>query len=413
MKVLVLSQYFWPETFRITEVVRSLRQAGCAVTVLTGQPNYPGGVIFGGYRASGAGKELHDGYSIYRVPLIVRGTGTTIHLALNYLSFIASACVVGPWLLRKQQFDIVFVYAPSPILQAIAGIWFKRIKRARLVTWVQDLWPESLEVTGFVRNRWLLRVIGVVVRWIYHRNDLLLVQSQAFIEPVRAIAGNTPIAYFPNPGESAFAYNPESSRTSELQLEPAFNVVFAGNLGTVQALGTLLEAAEMLLTCNQIRFVLIGSGSRSIWLEEQVAQRQLSNVRLPGRFPAEAMPGIFAQASVLLVSLVRSPIMSQTVPGKVQAYLAAGRPIVASLDGEGARVVVASGAGLSCPAEDAKALAQAVLKLQAASPEELLRMGKAGRRYYDEHFDPAVLTIRLLERFDDVVNRSNNPQVSE
>lgn len=413
MKILMVSQYFWPETFRITEVVHSLQEAGCTVTVLTGQPNYPDGAIFPGYKATGAGKEVHDGYAIYRVPLIARGKGSSLRLVLNYLSFIASACIVGPWLLRRQRFDVVFVYAPSPILQAIAGVWLKLVKGASLVTWVQDLWPESLEVTGFVRNKCLLRAVAVVVRWIYRRNDLLLVQSQAFIEPVRAMAGTTPVVYYPNPGELAFAHKPNPGDTPALQFDPGFNVVFAGNLGTVQALETLLDAAEILLPCIEIRLVLIGSGSRSAWLEEQVTQRQLSNVRLPGRFSSDLMPGILAQASVLLVSLVRSPIMSQTVPGKVQAYLAAGQPIIASLDGEGARVVLESGAGLACPAEDAKALAQAVLQLRAASAEELQRMGESGRRYYDENFDPTILASRLLAQLDDVVNRSANQQRAE
>jgi glycosyltransferase involved in cell wall biosynthesis len=152
--------------------------------------------------------------------------------------------------------------------------------------------------------------------------------------------------------------------------------------------------------------VLIGSGSRSAWLEKQVLYRNLKNVHLPGRFSADDMPGILSQASVLLVSLVRSTIMSQTVPGKVQVYLASGRPIIAALDGEGARVVIESGAGLACPAEDATALAQAVLQLRATSAEELKRMGESGRRYYDKNFDPVVLARQLLKLLDEVVNHS-------
>ena len=207
---------------------------------------------------------------------------------------------------------------------------------------------------------------------------MLLVQSQAFVEPVVRMADGTPVIYHPNPGELAFS-KPSKDGLCPIKLYPGFNVVFAGNLGTVQALETLLDAAEILLPCLEIRLVLIGSGSgsRSAWLEKQVVHRQLKNVRLPGRFSAEVMPGILSQASVLLVSLVRSPIMSQTVPGKVQVYLASGRPIIAALDGEGARVVMESGAGLVCPAEDATALAKAVLQLRATSAEELKRMGES------------------------------------
>lgn len=399
-RILILSQHYWPETFRINEVVESLHQAGCSVSVLTGQPNYPEGVIFPGYRAWAVGRQKQNaGYTIYRVPLASRGPGTAWRLAANYLSFLASACVLGPWILRGQRFDVVFVYATSPILQAIAGIVLKRFKGAALVTWVQDLWPQSLEVTGFVRNRFLLSMVSVIVRWIYRRSDLLLVPSQAFLPTVQAMAGGTPVEYHPNPGESAFSQMPQPAEPA-LVSKSGFNVVFAGNLGTVQALDTVLAAAELLRLYRDVRFVLVGSGSRGEWLRREIGHRQLDNVRLPGRFEPQAMPGILAQASALLVSLARSPILSQTVPSKIQAYLAAGRPVIASLDGEGARVIEEAGAGIACPAEDAGALAQAVLTLRASSPEELRRMGEAGRAYYQRHFDPGVLARRLAQHFE-------------
>ncbi len=405
MKVLVLTQYYWPESFRINEVVESLQRVGCQVTVLTGQPNYPQGKIFDGYSAGGCGAQQHEaGYSIYRVPLVPRGRRGALGLLANYLSFVLSASLLGPWLLRKQRFDVVFVYAPSPIIQAIPAVWLAFIKRAKLVTWVQDLWPESLEATGFVRNQRMLAWVAVLVRWIYRRCDLLLVQSKAFIPPVQAMAGKTPVRYHPNPGELAFSQT-QPLGLPALVLEPAFNVVFAGNLGTVQALGTLLDAAELLRPHADVRMVLVGSGSRTEWLHQEVARRRLGNVQLPGRFAPQSMPGILDQASVLLVSLARSPIMSQTVPSKVQAYLAAGKPVIASLDGEGARVLEESGAGLSCPAEDAVALAEAVLRLRSLSSDELQRMGEAGQIYYKQHFDPAVLAARLVQQFSQVLAR--------
>ena len=408
MRVLILSQYFWPENFRINEVVQSVKSASCVITVLTGQPNYPQGEVFDGYRAAGFGVQQHkSGYSICRVPIMPRGRGGAIGLVANYLSFVLSASLLGPWLLRKHQFDVVFVYAPSPIVQAIPAVWLAFIKHAKLVTWVQDLWPESLEATGFVRNRRVLDMVAVLVRWIYQRCDLLLVQSQAFIAPVRAMAGNTPVHYHPNPGELAFGQmQAEELSLPALVVEPGFNVVFAGNLGTVQALGTVLDAAELLLPDADVRIVLVGSGSRSEWLRQEMVRRKLRNVQLAGRFGTEAMPGILAQASALLVSLVRSPIMSQTVPSKMQAYLAAGKPIIASLDGEGARVLEASGAGVSCPAEDAAALAEVVLQLKGLPLVALQRMGQAGQIYYQQHFDPAILATKLVQHFSRVLAES-------
>jgi glycosyltransferase involved in cell wall biosynthesis len=405
MKILILTQYFWPENFRINEVAQSLQAFGLEIVVLTGQPNYPEGSVLPGYSAASLRIQNHDGLTIFRVPLTPRGRDSGLRLALNYFSFILSAAVFGPWLLRGRRFDAILVYAPSPILQVIPAVWLAWIKGAKLVTWVQDLWPESLRATGFVSNSLILSAVEAVVRWIYRKNDLLLVQSQAFVEPVSQMSSRTPVIYYPNPGELAFS-KPNKDGPCPLKLDPGFNVVFAGNLGTVQALETLLDAAEILLPFLEIRLVLIGSGSRSAWLEKQVLYRNLKNVHLPGRFSADDMPGILSQASVLLVSLVRSTIMSQTVPGKVQVYLASGRPIIAALDGEGARVVIESGAGLACPAEDATALAQAVLQLRATSAEELKRMGESGRRYYDKNFDPVVLARQLLKLLDEVVNHS-------
>lgn len=398
-RVLILSQYFWPESFRINEIAESLQSAGCEVCVLTGQPNYPEGRIFSGYRAFGWGRSTHpSGIEVFRVPLVPRGRDSALRLALNYLSFVVSGVLWGPWLLRNRRIDVTFVYGISPILQSIVGIALRRTHGARLVTWVQDLWPQSLEVTGYLRNPRALRAVARVVRWIYRRSDLLLVQSEAFLPTVKSMAGGTPVEFCPNPGERAFEAGRGSLRPAPFAME-AFDVVFAGNLGNAQALHTVVEAAERLRDVAGVRFVLVGSGVRTPWLELQVEERRLHNVLLAGRYPPEAMPAIFDRASVLLVTLARSEIMSQTIPSKVQAYLAAGRPIIACLDGEGARIVREAGAGLACPAEDGAALAQAVLELRASSRERLDAMGQSGRDYYERNFHPDSLAHSLRARF--------------
>src|SRR5688572_14584683 len=184
MKILILSQHFWPETFRINEIAHSLCDVGCEVTVLTGQPNYPDGVVFPGYRAFAAGLEDFDGVPVYRVPLAPRRHAGALRLVVNYLSFLASASVAGPWLLRGKPFDVIFVYGTSPILQVIPALVLRAFKRSAVVTWVQDLWPQSLQVTGYVRSPRLLALVAGVVRWLYRRSDLLLVQSRGFLPSV-------------------------------------------------------------------------------------------------------------------------------------------------------------------------------------------------------------------------------------
>ncbi|MDM4767530.1 glycosyltransferase family 4 protein [Pelomonas sp. SE-A7] len=391
MRVLLLSQHFWPESFAINEVAAALVQQGCEVTVLTGKPNYPEGRVFGGYRVAGIQRESYQGCEIVRVPLLPRGPGGALRLILNYLSFVASASVLGSWALRGRRFDVIFVYGTSPILQAIAAVVLKCFKKAALVTWVQDLWPESLQLTGYVSSPRLLAATAAVVRWIYKRCDLLLVQSRGFIAPVQALAGATPVRYHPNPGRLPAPVTAGGPRLGE-----GFKIVFAGNLGMAQGLDTVLDAAALLGPGSDIRWVLVGSGARSDWLAAQVQQRGLqAQVLLPGRFEPEQMGGIYAQADVLLVSLKRDEALSRTVPSKLQDYLGAGRPILAALDGEGAALVTEAGAGLACPAEDAAALAAAALQLKQASAGQREAMAGAARRCFDASFEPEALARTL------------------
>ncbi|MDP3843868.1 MAG: glycosyltransferase family 4 protein [Oxalobacteraceae bacterium] len=402
MKILIVSQYFWPENFRINDLVKALLDKGINVDVVTGQPNYPGGRIFDGYRAGNFGKQSWGDATVYRLPMAPRGRGSAVRLICNYLSFVISGILLAPFALRRKRVDVVFVYAISPILQAIPAILIKWIKGAKLVIWVQDLWPESLEATGFVRNRWALAMVRVLVRWIYRHADLILVQSEAFIAPVAALADAGKICYYPNSADDVFTSSSVDDECQIPELGNGFSVVFAGNLGTAQAVDTIIDAAELLKDRPEIRIILVGSGSRAAWLQSQVEQRGLSNVLLAGQYPLSAMPAILRGASVLLVTLKDEAIFYHTVPSKVQAYLAAGRPIVACLNGEGARIIALAEAGVCCPAEDAVALAQAIASLYQMSEEDRSQLGKNGQRYFEQYFDSNMLTQTLISHFEKV-----------
>ena len=403
MNLLILSQYFWPESFRINDLSRRLSGQGVNVTVLTGKPNYPEGRIFDGYSLWSSKREALGNIEILRVPLMPRGAGRALHLIANYLSFVIFGLVVGPFLIRRRPVDVIFVYGISPILQAIPGILLKWQKRAKLVIWVQDLWPESLEATGFVKNRVVLSLVGRVVRWIYSHADVVLVQSEAFVESVAQLCAREKIAYYPNSAEDAVASINSGSESPIPELKNYFSVVFAGALGTAQALDVVLDAAERMGHEPSIRFFLVGHGSRSDWVREQIAERQLSNVVMAGRYPIEAMPSVFADASALLVTLTDDPIFAKTVPSKVQSYLAAGRPIIGCLNGEGARVIDEAHVGLTCNAMDAEALARCVDKLYRMSGDERGQLGSNGRKYFEDHFESHKLTTELIERFRSIM----------
>lgn len=406
MRVLIVSQYFWPENFRINDIVHSLVEKGIEVDVLTGKPNYPEGQIFPGYAAMGCRVESWSGATLYRVPLFPRGKASRWRLALNYLSFIVSGLLCGAWLLRKRQYNAIFVYGISPILMAIPAIFLSWLKRCRLLIWIQDLWPDSLLATGYVKQRQVLRAVELCVRWIYRKADLLLVQSRAFEAAVAALAPGKPIAYYPNSVDAMF-YAPPSMAVplpEIVALNTGFTILFAGNIGVAQGVEVIVEAASLLKHIPEIRFVILGQGSRWEWLREQVNARDLTNLDLPGRFPANTMPGLMQKAKVLLVTLTNQPIFALTVPNKVQAYMASGRPILACLNGEGARLVNEAQAGLSVPAQDAPALAAAILKLYHMPASAREQLGANAQRYFLEHFNHDRLVDQLIKYLHDTAS---------
>lgn len=406
MRLLVVSQHFWPENFPIlADTVLRLRDAGIDVRVLTGKPNYPDGAIFPGYRAEGVLSETWRGITVHRVPLVPRGPGGALRLVANYGSFLSAAWARGPGLMGDWRPDVVFTYATSPLLQAYSANRIARWAGARSVIWVQDLWPESLAATGYVTNPAALAAVGWMVRRIYAGADLLLVQSDALVAPVAALAGRTPVAVHPNPGDAALLDAPAAD-APEVPLPTGFPIVFAGNLGRAQGLPTVVEAAARTADTPGIQWALVGSGGEGEATRAEAARRALTNLHLPGRFPPEAMPGLYARAGALLVTLTPDPLLAGVVPSKLQACLAAGRPILAALDGEGARVVRDSGAGLVAPAGDAAVLAAQARALYALAQAERDAMGARGRAYFARHYHPDALTPRLIGHFERVLNEA-------
>jgi glycosyltransferase involved in cell wall biosynthesis len=395
VKLLVVSQYFWPENFRINDVAHSLSKKDIEVAVLTGKPNYPSGRIFEGYNRWALQCEKHGFLHLYRTPLWPRGRGG-VGLVLNYLSFVVFGTLFGPWLLRGKKFDVIFALGLSPIFQVVPAILLGWLKGCPVIVWIQDLWPESLSATGYVRNRAILKVVEWGVRYIYRHVDLLLVQSEAFIEPVSALASGTPVVYYPNSVDENFAAPLPKEAPAVAGLDSAFPVLFAGNIGTAQAVEVIVEAATLLRMQPDIHFVVVGDGSRREWMLREKAGRNLANLHLPGRFSMEVMPGLMKKACVLLVTLADQEIFRRTIPSKVQAYLAAGRPILACLNGEGAKLLDRSGAGLTVPAENGSALAEAVLRLYRMPAKDRAEMGARGHSFFVQHFSHDVLMNQLI-----------------
>ncbi|MBX8529728.1 glycosyltransferase family 4 protein [Pseudomonas cichorii] len=402
LKVLVVTQYFWPENMRINDLVRDLSAKGHEVTVLTGLPNYPEGKVFESYREKPEGFSQYCGADVIRVPLVPRGK-RSLTLVLNYLSFFISASTLGAFKLRGRKFDTIFVYAVSPVMAAIPALVIGRLKRAPVFVWVLDLWPETLRAVGVLKQPLLLGLVGKVVSWIYNRTDYLLLQSHGFLDNVRRYCTrpitDDRLVYFPSWAEDDFSSS-SPPLCDLIKPDPnVFTVVFAGNLGEAQDFPAVLDAAESLRASNAVRWVIVGDGRMSEWMAEQIATRQLDNVHLLGRHPLEAMPGLFAQADALLVSLKTNDVFEKTIPGKVQAYLASGRPILGMINGEAARVINESGAGFACDSGDAQGLAAITRALADSGQTQRESMGRAGRNYYEQHYAKGNLLMRLETLF--------------
>lgn len=405
MRITVLTQYFWPEEFKINDLALGLRDRGHDVSVLTGLPNYPAGKLFPGYRLNGPLRQCWNDIDIIRTPLWPRRQAGALDLSANYLSFALSACLRAPKLAGTS--DLLFVYQPSPVTVGLPAALFKRGWDVPVVFWVQDIWPDSLAAAGGIRSRRLLEGVGRFTGWIYRHCDLILAGSRGFLPRLKAmIPGTAKLDYFPQWPESLYRpVTPNERPDIAAQMPSGFTLLFAGNIGEAQSFETILDAATILRDHPLIRWVIVGDGRRRLWVEDEIRARGLTNMTLLGRAPAADMPHYFASAGALLVTLAKRDLFAITMPSKLPSYLACGRPILAAADGEVAGIVQEAGAGYTAPAEDAPALAAAAVRLAELSPEERASMGERGRLYCAEHFDRERLLARLDEHCRDLVRK--------
>lgn len=397
LRVAIVTHYFWPENSRVNDLVAELSTRGHHVQVLAGHPNYPDGKFLDGYGGLMPRRGTACGGSVLRVPGIPRKQGTNRQLLANYLSFATSATLLGPLMLHGP-LDAVLAFQPSPMTVALPALALARLKHAPALMWIQDLWPDTLDAMGILDRGLPHRCSLAGAAAVHRRMDTLLVQSRAFSEPlIQQGVRRELIHYVPNWAEDLYQPVTVGDDAPERREMPGgFTIVFAGNIGVAQGLDTLLGAAELLRGVEDLRWVVLGSGRQSDWLAQQVKARDLHDtVLLLGRRPIETMPAWFALGDALLVTLQPDPVYAMTIPSKLQSYLACGRPVLASLDGEGARVVEESGAGFATPAGDAAALAATARRMYDIGSEERAKIGRRGRVYYQENFDRTAVIDRI------------------
>ena len=397
MKILVVCQYYAPEPFRISDICEELVRRGHEVMVVTGVPNYPEGEIYPGYENGQKRDETINGVRIHRCRTIPRKRGT-IRRFLNYFSYPTSssrfvrskACTPRD----GGKFDVVFVNQLSPVMMACAGIAYKKKHHVPLVLYCLDLWPESLTAGGIRCGSPIYRVFHRISKNIYTRIDWILVTSRMFTEYLHQefCVPNGTIDYLPQYAEGLFEPLPYKDTGT-------FDFVFAGNVGVLQSVDTILQAAA-LLKDEPVRFHIVGGGVDLERMQALAKELALNNVAFYGRRPVAEMPSFYEMADAMLVTLKADPVLSLTLPGKVQSYMAAGKPVIGSIDGETEMVIRESQCGYCGPAEDVAALAENIKRFIRDADRST--MGVNARAYYEAHF----ARERFMERLEQELTKA-------
>jgi len=410
LRILIISQYFRPENLAINYVVKLLHEKGYDLEVLTGKPNYPSGRFHKGF---GFFSRIiyEEDVKIYRLPILPRGRRFKfITLPLNYLSFIISAALLAPFLLYKKNYDFIFVYGTSPILKAIPAILISKIKGVPVILWVQDLWPQSIAASNYYLPSFVLSILEILVDFIYSRVDLIACQSNSFVTEIKSRNKNLNVHYLPNTISKIFldSENKDPKVSGLLsEFKDSLKLLFTGNIGEAQSIETIIRSAEFVQEAypdKDIDFIFIGSGSKLGSLKTLVKNKNLDNCHFIGEFPLELMPSFINLSDGLLVSLKNEKIFNLTIPNKIQSYLASGKPILASLNGEGAKVIDDSNSGYTSGSEDYLGLAENILLFSELSEKERRKLGENGKKYFKENFSDEIFISNLKNYFDKITN---------
>lgn len=389
--ILVVSQYFYPEQFRINDICQELVKLGHEVTVITGIPNYPEGRFYEGYGLDKKRRELWNGIEIIRIPLISRGK-SSIRLVLNYYSFVLSGWF---WIhFTKREFDVVFTFEVSPLTQALIGMWYSKRKNVRHILYVQDLWPENLEVVGGIHNKMVLNHYAKMASKIYDSCSTVLATSPSFVEDIQKRTKNkSKVKYWPQFAEDVY----KPSKTKDYELVPddgRFKIVFTGNIGYAQGLEILPKVAR--LVNDDVCFVIVGDGRYKEQLIEEIRGVEEKFLFID-RQPPEKIPSILAACDVAFISFMDNPLFKKTIPAKLQSYMACGMPILAVAEGETKRIVEEAQCGVCCDIGNAEALAN---RIQMIREMDKSILGRNAQLYYKACFDKN----RLLEEMSALIS---------
>lgn len=406
MRVIIYTNHFYPEDFKVNDIAFELQKRGYDITIVSAVPDYPKGKFFEGYGWFKKNREIVNGCKVIRLPIIPRGNGGGKRLILQYLSYFISSSIFTFFHKLTHKYDAVFVHLTSPFFIGIPATKLKKFQHIPMYFWMLDLWPESITAVTGIKNPLIIKPLERQVKYVYNNCDKILIGSKGFEKSISE-KGNykDKFVYFPNWAESNLS---SINDIDYKNVEPFcslkdddFVILFAGNIGEGQNLSCFLEAALELRNEQNIKFILLGDGRAKNTLEKYAETNGLldENVFFPGRFPLEAMPYFMEKASVLFVSLKDELIFNLTVPAKVQFYMAQGKPILAMLNGDGADLINEAKCGMAVDANDKGRLIEAILELKNKTKKELLEFGRNGYDYYINNFNKELRISQLIGIF--------------
>ena len=394
-RILIYTNHFYPEQFKINEIVKWLSDEGHEIKVITGLPNYPNGIIF--KKDSYDPKYYNDNVTIKRLPLIPRGSGKMILLFFNYLSYFISCLVYTVYIsIFNKPYDIIFVHHTSPIMIAIHPILYSVFnKKSKKFLWDLDLWPESLESTGFIKSKIFFNLIKSCVKLIYKGYDKILIGSRSFERIIRK-RYKKEIIYFPNWAEKEIENNIINTNLNLEYDTNKFIIMYTGNIGQSQSLSRLVLTIDLLKNHNLL-WVFIGGGrNKKLFIEKLTSKRLLRFCKFVDHSSIDKIPSHVHYADALFISLADKNIFNNTVPAKLQAYMSMGKPIIGVLGGEGANLILESNCGIVQSNFNYSSLASQILNLKNKSKEERIKMGLNGKDYYEKKFKSSLRKKQLI-----------------
>ncbi len=413
MKILFVCQYFYPEVFRGNDIAFHWAEEGHDVHVVCGVPNYPDGVFHNGYSWFKRRHEVVNGVRVTRLPIIPRGKNKVM-LMLNYFSYLFMAWAYMLIHAMFYKYDRVFVQQLSPVMMSAPGVLYKRLRHVPLYTWVLDLWPESLTAAGGINNKYVLGFFKHFVKSEYRHSDKILISSRSFEKSILEYGPyQGKLIYYPqwadggSPDGSKSHKNQQENQSRIIEIENSlpklpegFRLMFAGAVGEAHGFECTMKAALLAREHKEIKWVIVGDGRKLEWVRKFVKDNGLEDtVFTLGRFPAETMPWFFKQADVMLVTLNDDPLFKLYAPAKISSYMAAGKPILAVLNGEGAEVIKEADCGWTLPAGDAEGFARMAIALSQTEKKKMMEKGNNALSYYKEHF----VKDKCLLKLDDIM----------